>query len=103
MAKRSSISKKKTFDKGSENVAAAFDALDSMNAALAKSVQVIRHRIEELDETVEDLESRTRDLEDGHAVEVANMKDRYTRDTTTLSTKLQAAEEKLKKVQATLA
>ena len=97
------MAKAKQLDKGRENVASALDQLESASATVAKSTAVVKRRIEELDEVLGDLEARLRDAEATHDKETQVMREQYTRDTTMLQTKLQAAEEKLRKVQATLA
>jgi hypothetical protein len=97
------IAKKKALDKGQENLAAALDQLDSASTTIAKATAVVRRRLEELDELVLELEARLREAELRHDKETQELKERYTRDTTALQTKLSAAEEKLRKVQATLA
>ena len=97
------MAKKKALEKGQENVAAALDQLETASASVAKSTAIVKRRIEELDEIVGEYEARLRDLESEHDREVQAMKEQYTRDTTALHTRLQAAEEKLRKVQATLA
>ena len=97
------MAKKKGYDKNSENVAAALDALDSIGTTVVKSTAAVKHRIEELDDAVADLDSKLRDAEATHEKEMGNFRDQFTRETTILQTKLAAAEEKLRKVQQTLA
>jgi chromosome segregation ATPase len=97
------IAKKKSLEKGQENVAAALDQLDSASQGIAKSTAIVKRRLEELDELANDFEARLRDAEASHEKEVQQLREQYTRDTTALQTRLAAAEEKLRKVQATLA
>jgi hypothetical protein len=97
------MAKKKALDKGQENVAAALDQLDSASVGVAKATAIVKRRIEEQDELIGELEARLRDAEAAHEKEIQAMKEQYTRDTTALHTRLQAAEDKLRKVQATLA
>ena len=108
MAKASStlevqMAKKKALEKGQENVSSALDQLESASSTVAKATAVVKRRIEELDELLSDFEARLRDAEASHDKEVQAMREQYTRDTTALQTRLQQAEEKLRKVQATLA
>ena len=109
MAKTSSntlevqMAKKKAIDKSTENVASALDQLETASQSVAKSHAVVKRRIEELDEILNEMEARLRDMESTHEKEVQAMKDTYLRDTTELKTRLHAAEDKLRKVQATLA
>ena len=93
MAKTSTLEtpKRKSYDKGQENVAAALDALDGVSVTVAKSVSIIKRRLEELDDLVVDMETKLRDQEMENA-----------KTTQELRTRLDIAEEKLRKVQATL-
>jgi hypothetical protein len=97
------MAKKKMLDKGSENVAAALDQLDMVSSAIAKSTAVVKRRIEEQDELLAEFEARLRDQEVAHEKDMAELKERLVRETTALQTRLAAAEDKLRKVQATLA
>ena len=97
------IAKKKALEKGQENVASALDQLETASVTTAKATATVKRRIEELDELLGELEARLRDAEMEHERTVAQMKEQYTRDTTALQTRLHAHEEKLRKVQATLA
>jgi hypothetical protein len=95
--------KKKALEKSQENVVSALDQLDGASAAIAKATAVVKRRLEELDVVLNEFEARMRDGEMSFEREMAEMKERYTRDTTALQTRLTQAEEKLRKVQATLA
>ena len=97
------IAKKKALEKGQENVASALDQLETSSATVAKATATVKRRIEELDELLSEYEARLRDAESEHERIVQAMKEQYTRDTTALQTRLHAHEEKLRKVQATLA
>ena len=93
---------KKQSEKGKENVAAALDQLDAASNTVSKAAVAVRRRIEELDELVNDLESRLNEVEKERSREIQSLKDQFLRENTALSTRLQGCEEKLKKVQQTL-
>ena len=97
------VKKQKDFDRQRENVSAAIDALDNVSQTAAKSTAIVKRRIEELDELVMEYDERLRLSEVRHQQELQEHKDQYTRDTTMLQTKLAGVEEKLRKVQQTLA
>jgi prefoldin subunit 5 len=94
--------KKRVREKEQENVAAALDSLDNSAAAIAKASTVVKRRIEELDETITELENRLQEMEKESEKALRNLQDKYLKDTTTLQTRLGACEEKLRKVQQTL-
>ena len=85
-----------------ENVAAALDSLDTSAAAIAKASAVVKRRIEELDDTITELENRMQELEKENEKAMRGLQDKYLKDTTALQTRLSACEDKLRKVQQTL-
>ena len=97
------MARKKAIDKGKENVVAALDQLDASSVAIGKAASAVRRRIEELDELVADVEARLQEVETERGREIQALKDQFLKENTTLQTRLQACEEKLKKVQQTLA
>ena len=96
------VMKKKPMEKDRENVAAALDLLDASANNVAKATSTVRRRIEELDELVAHLDAELQTVTDRHKAEMQTLKEQYLKENTTLSTRLQAAEEKLRKVQQTL-
>lgn len=94
---------KNVAEKVRENIVAALDQMDGGIQTFTKATAVVKRRIEELEDHVSDLEAQLVDIRNRHATELQSVKDSHLRELAALQTRLQSSEEKLRKVQQTLA